>query len=375
MNIFKILANGDGTINEANVSAFLGYLLDPYADHGLGFEFLERVVAKLDIEDFNTRKYEYEVLFEQAFKEENKSKQIVDIVILCYEDNKGNFKESRAKDIYLNDRKLKNIFLLENKVNNGSKKKGQIKNQFSSTVSSLKLDSKLVYSIYLTPEDDNYSNEFKSFLETENKTHLVWKNKISDNDSIYNILKELIENESKGIIEAINEYTKHTIKSFIMFIENDFKSEKQEEKERKNDGTYTQKFIDLNKETDIENKLNKLKQEIKSKNSELSCFLSDVKLNEPRFPKLIISINDILIEIHAGSLTRDSISIIFRVNPEIFETSKSKLITIAEKLSIDIKMSKSKQAYCRTKEMKEQISIKDYDLIYEAVLYAIQLSK
>ena len=233
MNIFKILANGDGTINEANVSAFLGYLLDPYADHGLGFEFLERVVAKLDIEDFNTRKYEYEVLFEQAFKEENKSKQIVDIVILCYEDNKGNYKESRAKYKYLNDRKLKKIFLLENKVNNGSKKKEQIKNQFSSTVASLELDPNQVYFIYLTPDNDNFLKEYDTFIETENKTHLVWKHKTSDNHTIYNILKELIEDENIGVIEAINEYTKHTIKSFIMFIENDFKSGIKEIKENK----------------------------------------------------------------------------------------------------------------------------------------------
>jgi hypothetical protein len=42
MNIFKILAQGDGTINEPNVSAFLGYLLDPNEDHGLGSKFLER---------------------------------------------------------------------------------------------------------------------------------------------------------------------------------------------------------------------------------------------------------------------------------------------------------------------------------------------
>ena len=44
MNIFKILANGDGKINEANISAFLGYLLDPYQNHSLGYEFLHRFI-------------------------------------------------------------------------------------------------------------------------------------------------------------------------------------------------------------------------------------------------------------------------------------------------------------------------------------------
>ena len=49
MNIFKILASGDGTINEPNVSAFLGYLLNPKEDHGLRDEFLKRVIRDLII--------------------------------------------------------------------------------------------------------------------------------------------------------------------------------------------------------------------------------------------------------------------------------------------------------------------------------------
>ena len=40
MNIFKILASGNGTIKEPSVSAFLGYLLNPKEDHGLGDAFL-----------------------------------------------------------------------------------------------------------------------------------------------------------------------------------------------------------------------------------------------------------------------------------------------------------------------------------------------
>lgn len=33
MNIFKILASGHGSISETNISAFLGYLLNPNEDH------------------------------------------------------------------------------------------------------------------------------------------------------------------------------------------------------------------------------------------------------------------------------------------------------------------------------------------------------
>src|SRR5688572_15365295 len=87
MNIFKILANGDGQITEPNISAFLGYLLDPYGDHGLSFEFLERFLREFQIvdENFNTRHYDFEIIFEQAFKMVDKKKEIVDIVIIVFD--------------------------------------------------------------------------------------------------------------------------------------------------------------------------------------------------------------------------------------------------------------------------------------------------
>ncbi len=47
MNIFKILASGHGSISETNVSAFLGYILNPKADHGLNAEFLKSFLKPL----------------------------------------------------------------------------------------------------------------------------------------------------------------------------------------------------------------------------------------------------------------------------------------------------------------------------------------
>lgn len=252
MNIFKILANGDGTINEANISAFLGYLLDPYQDHGLGHEFLDRIMQKMEFlksEDsmFNTYKYEYEVLFEQAFRDEDKElkkKEIVDIVILCFETNKGNYKELIAANSVEKARELKYIILLENKVSTGSKTVYQLKNQYENTVKSLNLDQDKVISVYVTPDDKKYEEEFNNFTENQKKTHLVWiadyeKNKLGEDEeaekviSIYKILKEIITDESNCKIEAINDYTKHTLISFIKFIENDFKSQIKEKQETK----------------------------------------------------------------------------------------------------------------------------------------------
>jgi len=232
MNIFKILANGDGTINEANISAFFGYLLDPYQDHGLGFEFLERFLERIfeeQEEEFNLKSYDYEILFEQAFRDEDKEikkKEIVDIVILCFESNKGNYKELIAESTISKTRELKYIFLLENKVTKGAKKNQQLKAQFENTIKKLKIDKAKVISIYVTPDDPSYENEFKNFKENNIKQHYVWKYKNGDKQTdILGLLLELISDESLGKIEAINGYTKHTLISFIRFIENDFKSQ------------------------------------------------------------------------------------------------------------------------------------------------------
>lgn len=108
MNIFKILTSGDGTLKEPNLSAFLGYLLNPKADHGLNDAFLKKVlepflkisgdknpIRKLfsNIEEsedeelyildlgVNTR-FNVEVVLEKALKSKStENRQIVDIII------------------------------------------------------------------------------------------------------------------------------------------------------------------------------------------------------------------------------------------------------------------------------------------------------
>jgi len=258
MNIFKILANGDGKINEPNISAFLGYLLDPYQDHGLGFEFLERFLEPFfenREEPFNLRSFDYKILFEQAFKDEDKEikkKELVDIVILCFESNKGNYKELIAESIINNKPELKYIFLLENKVKPFKKEK-QIKAQFENSIKMLKIDKSKVISIYVTPDNEEYEKEFEKFTENVLKQHYIWKRKDSNNkDDIFNLLIDLIKEESEGKIEAINEYTKHTLISFIKFIENNFKSQFVEELEGKN---AKKTFFDFNDFKNSEEKI------------------------------------------------------------------------------------------------------------------------
>ena len=68
MNIFKILNNGHGNVSETNVSAFLGYLLNPNEDHGLKDEFLKQLLDQI----FNSKE-KLEPLFDKKIKQNQAS--------------------------------------------------------------------------------------------------------------------------------------------------------------------------------------------------------------------------------------------------------------------------------------------------------------
>jgi hypothetical protein len=398
MNIFKVLANGDGTLNEANISAFLGYLLDPYQDHGLGHEFLKRIIQKIEFQisdNFNIYKYEYEVILEQAFRDEDKElkkKEIVDIVILCFETNKGNYKELIAKNSIEKVRILKYIILIENKVKVGAKTESQLKNQYENSLKSLNIDNSKIITIYVTPDDKKYIEEFKNFTNNDKKLHLVWiseneKLKLEDVEnidvekltSIFEILKSIISEETNGNIDALNEYTKHTLISFLKFIENDFKSQKREDKEIKEDriynGDYTQKYIDINSSTNILEKLTTLRNELVKRNIEFKDKLSKPNLSKPRFPFLSYECGPIDIQIGAGSISRDKVALNYRSNSRDINSYKE-LEKISDKLSIEIKKKEyKKDAYCRTFKMKQQLKIDDFDGIYNQLINTINQTK
>jgi len=250
MNIFKILATGDGSINEANVSAFLGYLLDPKADHALGDEFLKRFLKSLDKSNelFEDDFYDldFQIFYEQAFKEENNAKQIVDLVIVGYQTKMDSGKESIIHDFIANSKEIKKIFLIENKIRKGSLTKEQLIKQYKSTIHQIpdKYASS-VTSIYLTPDEDKYVEEFNATKYLLNNSfHIYWKSKLNEaKDSILKILLGLLQDEVMGKIEPLNEYTLHTIKAFCLFIENEFKSERQI-KTAKKDGLFIRDLHD-----------------------------------------------------------------------------------------------------------------------------------
>lgn len=375
MNIFKILANGDGTINEANVSAFLGYLLDPKADHALGFEFLKRFLEPvLDREEFTVEKYDYQVFYEQAFKETDASKQIVDVVIVGYSTDQGTGRESLVKEFMRNSKKVEKLFLIENKIRTSSITEGQLQKQFLSTLAELKGDLKedQIHSIYVTPESEKLKLEFES-AEILNKTHILWDSKEADDLSIKSMLKNLLHLEQEGEIEALNLYTSQTVKAFIQFIATDFRSEKAEEKRRREPSQARLDAEELNQRMKVEDHLLSLRQNIATSRPAIADNLSLPDLSNPGFPKLEIAYKGIILQIASFSATREKVSFWFTIDRNVAE-SRQHLEIFATKTDLELKKPNDTYgSYLRTVEMKKHIPFSDPDKIVEVVKNSLDL--
>lgn len=233
MNIFKILDRGHGNISETNLSAFIGYLLDPNEDHGLQDEFLKaflmplfpskRSLEKLlDIElkqditlqdlIFN-KDYTVDIKYEKSI--ENKTKLKFEDIEPFNKENKKiildlvkNQKGKQRVDLYINfyvlirgakSAKPDATFLIENKTK-ADPTTGQIFTQLF--YSFLNIDSvdlgKSIFSIYLTPAGENYKKEWELFsgqkfqyiekiFEIKGE-HILWSGKNKESSSDENIM-------------------------------------------------------------------------------------------------------------------------------------------------------------------------------------------
>lgn len=266
MNIFKILSSADGSINEPNISAFLAYLLDPKQDHSLGCEFLLEVLANSEsfnlIEDekntFRSKiengNYNVKIEAEQIVQpDENDNRHHRDIDVLIQ------ISEKSEK----NGEQIKYAVCLENKILAQSASDAKQLSEEMKGLANLYKDNfpdvKLGL-IYLVPEKTDKINGFFDAVDSANKKILLWK---SDDDSIPTIkrsLTKILMDESIGAIDPIYDSLKHLIKSFIAFINYDFKcaSEVNEIQTERNDyGKPIREYLkDIWTELDFEKEYN-----------------------------------------------------------------------------------------------------------------------
>ncbi|MBK6338436.1 MAG: PD-(D/E)XK nuclease family protein [Bacteroidetes bacterium] len=318
MNIFKILSSGDQKLKEPAVTSFLAFLLDPYESHGLKTKFLEyflkpivenekyyEIYKNLVVKNKEGKvKIKSNLIYEFDFNIDIEvSKYFIDEVIDNITNEAVSIKKRNDIDIVIsitnkNNEEEKYTFIIENKLNDGaiSNKGNQLEKQLKSYVAELKnLDSENICSIFLTPNSPSSNNYFNKFSEIEKynsmpKYHHNWKNETNEtkeNTGVYYFLNDILAKESVGIIEPIQDYTKHTIKAFMNFIEIGFKSISDEKDE---DESYKKKYYKTIDEIfDIwaineENKAltNKILTELKNEDIGLAFTNRHISIKKPR---------------------------------------------------------------------------------------------
>ncbi len=192
MNIFEILNNGRGCINEENISSFLAYLLDPNEDHGLGSVFLEKFLNDLKISEGEIKTTDINKIdIKLEYLVNSPAKRYIDLVFETSE----------------------HIIAIENKILESSKRSHQLQDEYNGLKSSedYKNSNKAILMVYLVPNEDKKENFEPDKNSNDKYQLLLWKD-------VINTLNKILSEENKCEINPINDYTKHTIKAFISFM-------------------------------------------------------------------------------------------------------------------------------------------------------------
>ncbi|MBB6692684.1 PD-(D/E)XK nuclease family protein [Cohnella xylanilytica] len=250
MNIFKILASNDGSINEPNVSSFLAYLLDPNENHGLN-SFLAPILLA-NRESFK------ELLIQERVRDLSKNSPFevnVQAEITVELELEGGRTKTRDIDILIeiyngSDAVVpRYAFCIENKIKDGAIAKGgrQLFEEISGLANyyagandgfSAAAMPAMAF-VFITPRKSPRAVEEFGELNRELAArswdipsfHLTWGPEPSGEAGsvpIAAMLNKTLLEEAAGNIEPIYEYTKHTLKSFLAFIKSDFQSYKEE---------------------------------------------------------------------------------------------------------------------------------------------------
>jgi len=253
--MFEIFCEGDGRINEANMSSALHFLLNPKAPHGFGVtsleEFLSPITNKLEImcsqrhvinpyrifelgsflRSFHRVEFNLEEkVFNPNFEVGQKNNRDIDLVIKFFSD--------------LDSNQPSFIIAIENKISEDAASEDQIAEEYQFLREKLDTDypsteavSQVpVIFIYLTPKAlDRKTNAAWSRLllptspsETgrDFKVHYSWQRiEFNNRASIVDLATSLLKKEQSGGINPVSSYSSLFLRSMLNFIRNDFRTE------------------------------------------------------------------------------------------------------------------------------------------------------
>jgi hypothetical protein len=207
MNIFKVLASAPrDRFAENQVSAFLGWILNPYMDHGLGYEFLtqflERIKAgdeiierlKLSITDKN-KNAEVKVFLEHELGE-----AIIDIVIII---------------------DAQYCISIENKIYSfAASNEEQLKIQYECLRNDERHKDQKKIMVFLVPKEGGtlVENEYNNLAveKPDTKIKITWADIACD-------IQDILNKEQNCEISPLNDYLRHTLKAFTVFVKGNFR--------------------------------------------------------------------------------------------------------------------------------------------------------
>jgi len=207
MNIFQVLSKGKGRLHEPSMSAMLGYLLDSQGDHGLGDSVVREFLKNINNEHqfskiLETNFIKTEVELEEPYSFENKNYSIDIQLSILVKENKESQESHRI--------------IIENKINTGAAQEEQLKNYYSAVKNDAPDLQGLTF-VFLTPNNrkNTLENEFNNLTIEDNRHKKYWIYWGDGDSSISAMLKNILVKEVNVEINPINEYMRHTLKSFI----------------------------------------------------------------------------------------------------------------------------------------------------------------
>lgn len=228
MNIFTVLSQGKGRLNEENLSAMLGYLLTPSQTHGLGDTFLEPFLHAVAEACNDPKRFDQVIHASKAIRAEmflespyqiGKQRRVVDIELRIFS-RSLNPLSGDAEDVELHR------VAIENKVKPQAADSTQFKEEFLGIVQDLEEDEKVAITmVFLTPPGDShrFTEEYDALdvpvLAAHRKAWLRWAGAEDDQQHIVALLRQLLHQESEAEISPIADYLRHTIKAFIRHIQ------------------------------------------------------------------------------------------------------------------------------------------------------------
>ena len=228
MNIFTVLSQGKGRLNEENLSAMLGFLLSPTQTHGLGDIFLRRFLTLVAQECGEKHRFDdilasekpiqAGVLLESVYSL-GKKRRIIDIEVQIL---------TRSFNPVSTELEVTEVhrIAIENKVKASSAALQQFKEEFQGILEDAERDEHLkVTMVFLTPPGKhlNLSKEYQTLNEEligkHKKSWLHWSDDPEKSNHITALIKGLLDSEAKVEIPPMTEYLRHTLKAFVRHIE------------------------------------------------------------------------------------------------------------------------------------------------------------